>query len=287
MDSQTTTDGVADAGKGDGRYRVLLVADEVVRGEDLAAELKSHVKQASDTVLIYVIATVIPHSALDQELGNVDPWLPEAGQRMRTLLSEIHDAGFEAEGRVGDADPLVAIGDGLAEFDADEVVVVTHSDSHAERTEEGVWERLRTDFHQPITQLKVEAEPAEAEPEVVDVRHVPAHETTPEEEIRENATFPPLNRRDVTGIMVGVLGTIALGVIALAAGTQDDGELSGRAAVILLIAIGAFLFNVAHIVGLLFFQSVRYTGIWERFMARGSMLVTTVGLAVALFLWLT
>ena len=53
-----------------------------------------------------------------------------------------------------------------------------------------------------------------------------------------------------------------------------------------MIAMAAFLINVAHIVGLLFFESVRYTGIWEKFMARASILITTVGLAVSLILWL-
>jgi hypothetical protein len=76
-------------------------------------------------------------------------------------------------------------------------------------------------------------------------------------------------------------------MIAVAIGNEDNGELSGAAAVVLLIAIGAFLINVAHIVGLLFFESVRYTGIWERFMSRMSIFVTGTGLAVALILWLS
>jgi hypothetical protein len=53
------------------------------------------------------------------------------------------------------------------------------------------------------------------------------------------------------------------------------------------MAIGAFLLNVANIIGLLFFESVRYTGIWEKFFARTSIVFTTIGVAVALFIWLT
>ena len=83
-----------------------------------------------------------------------------------------------------------------------------------------------------------------------------------------------MTRRDIIGILVGFFGTVALGLISVAAGTMIAGEDLGPAAAILLLAIGSFLLNAAHIVGLLFFQSVRYTGFWEKFMARISMTYT-------------
>ena len=92
---------------------------------------------------------------------------------------------------------------------------------------------------------------------------------------------------DIAGILIGFIGTVALGMVAVAVGTEDGGgNLSGSAAIVLLIAMGAFLINVAHIVGLLFFESVRYSGIWQKFMARLSIGITTIGLAVSLVLWL-
>jgi hypothetical protein len=95
-----------------------------------------------------------------------------------------------------------------------------------------------------------------------------------------------LRRRDIAGMLVGFIGTVALGLIALAAGIKDNGDISGAAAAVLLIAIGAFLINVANIVGLIFFQSVRYDGIWEKFLTRTSMIYTLTGLLVAIPLWL-
>ncbi len=286
MESGTTAHESEGSTGRESRRRVLLVADDVVRGPDLAAELKSAVSEGPEALEIFLITPAIAHSALDQELGNVDQALSEAGERLNSMLAELHSEGFQAEGRIGDADPLVAIGDGLAQFAAQEIFVVTHIDSQAEYAERGIWDRLRSDYHQPVTELKVGRTSEEPDPRLFAVRHAPAHERTREEEIRETRNFPPLRKRDMAGILVGFIGTVALGMIAVAAGNEDSGQLSGGSAAIVLIAVGAFLFNVAHIVGLLFFQSVRYTGIWERFMARGSVLVTSAGLAAALLLWL-
>ena len=90
----------------------------------------------------------------------------------------------------------------------------------------------------------------------------------------------------VAATWVGFVGTISLGLISVAAGVADNGDISGGAAAVLLLAIGAFLLNAAHIVGLLFFQSVSYTGIWEKFMARLALVYTLAALVIALILWL-
>ncbi len=270
------------------RHRILLVADDKVDGNDLTRELQSHVGDAAGKPEVLVISPAISHSRLDQELGNVDPVMPEAAERMEALVKELSEAGFKATGTVGDGDLLVAIGDGLAEFKADEIVAVNHVEEEAEPAERGLWTRLKDEFHQPVTLLTVSNQGrAEDEgAEIVSTEHAPAHEVTHEEEIRENRNFPPLKSRDIAGILFGILGTIALGMIAVFSGDGDDGNLTGRTAAILLIAIGAFLINVAHVVGLLFFQSVRYTGLWDKFMARMSIGVTSIGLIVALVLWL-
>ena len=203
------------------------------------------------------------------------------------VVDELNGAGFNARGQVGDLDPLMAIGDGLAQFDASEIVVVANDDEHAEPGEEGLWERIEGEFHQPLTMIKVAPVPESEVPEIVSSQHAPARDKTDEEIVRETRNVPPFSRRDLLGILFGVIGTIALGWIAVLAASDDPrGSLSAASAAILLIAIGAFLINVAHVVGLVFFESVRYKGIWEKFMARMSIIVTSFGLVIALALLL-
>ena len=270
--------------------RVLVVADEVFRGSELAEELATHVK-GEELVQIHVIAPAMARNALNQELGNIDETLGQTEERLGSVIAELKSAGLEASGEVGDLDPLVAVGDGIRTYDPDEIIVVLHQEDDPDQGEKGLGERLRTEFHQPVTQLKV-GHPASAGdlPEVEEIEHVPAHERTEEEVVKETRNFPHLEPRDIAGIIFGVVGTIALGMIALAV-SQGQGtngqDFGGKSAIVILIAIGAFLINVAHVVGLVFFQSVRYTGVFERFMARSSIIVTSVGLVAALVLWLT
>ena len=285
MDSRTTTS--ENGGEVAGQpHRVLLLADARLKGSDFAQELETHIDDLDD-VEVMVISPALAHNRIDQELGNIDETLPEAEERLSGVVNELREAGLSTAGMVGDSDPLVALGDGLAQYPADEIVVVSHSGRDAAPGEKGIWERLEADYHQPVTELRIGGEHGTGgTPDVEAVRHAPAHDRTLEEEVRATRNFPPMRPRDVAGIVIGIVGTIALGMIAVAIGTDDDGNLTGRAAVVLLIAIGAFLLNVAHVVGLLFFESVRYHGIWERLFARASMGITTIGLAIALVLWL-
>lgn len=268
-------------------HRVLLVADEVFRGSDLADELAAHGTDRG-SIGVFVISPAMTHSLIDQELGNVDQTVIEASDRLETILAELRKVGISARGEVGDADPMVAIGDGVREFEPDQIMVVTHVDSEREYAEKNLWDRLGTDFHAPVTQLKVPHPAGEGGiPTVESVEHFSAHQRTEEEIQTETRNFPPLKKMDIAGILIGFIGTVALGMVAVAVGTEDGGgNLSGSAAIVLLIAMGAFLINVAHIVGLLFFESVRYSGIWQKFMARLSIGITTIGLAVSLVLWL-
>lgn len=267
-------------------YRVLLVVDELFRGDEMAEGLKGQMGD-HDSVQILLVAPALAGNRVDQELGNIDVTFPEAEERMTAALKELSEAGLDAQGEVGDADPLVAIDDALARFPADRIVVVNHVDGDALPAEEGMWDRLSLDYRQPVTQLKVTI-PVDGEPQkIADIERAPARERTEEEKIRATRNFPPLSRRDLTGILFGLLGTAAIGLVAVGIGTEYEGALSGKAAAAVLIAIGAFLINVAHVIALLFFESVRYDGFWDRFMARMSIGVTSLGLIAALILWLT
>jgi hypothetical protein len=268
--------------------RILVVADERFSGGAFADELRSHLVSASEQVEVFVIAPSLAGSAIEHEMADVDGPRAEAAERLEWILGELREVGIEAAGEVGDADPTVAVGDGLREFPADEIVVIGHADDEGRTyAEKNLWNRLKRDFSQPMTAIMV-AEPAgeDAPGEVVSIEHESSNHHLDEDEFLLSRNFPPLRRRDIAGILVGILGTITLGLIAVAAGLADDGDIQGASAAVLLIAIGSFLLNVAHVVGLVFFQSVRYDGVWEKFLARSSMAYTAVGVPVALALWL-
>lgn len=275
-------------GSGNRPRRVLVVADELFRGSDFAGELRSHLHGRGERVEVFVIAPALAHSGLDHEMADFDRPAAEARERLDWILDELRTIGIEAVGEIGDGDPTVAVGDGLREFPADEIVVIGHAEGRGRSySEKNLWNRLTRDFAEPITALMVEAPGGPGSPgNVVAIEHTPARDHPEEDRSAASRSFPPLRRRDLAGIFVGIAGTIGLGLLAVAAGIDDNGRISGTSAVILLIAIGAFLLNAASIVGLIFFQSVRYDGIWERFLATASLVYTLCGLVISLGLWL-
>jgi hypothetical protein len=273
---------------GEGVRRVLVVADERFPPEDFVDELRGNLDGGSGQVAVFVIAPALAESAIEHEMADFDGPVVEARHRLERILEDLGRVGIDAAGDVGDGDPTVAVGDGLRTFPADEIIVVGHAEGHDRAyAEKDLWKRLERNFNHPVTAIMVDRPGSEGDSaQVVSIEHSDGSYRLDEDETVASRNFPPLRRRDVTGILVGVVGTILLGLITVAAGIENDDEITGRAAAIMLLAIGAFLINVAHVVGLVFFQSVRYDGIWERFMARTSILYTSVALVVSLFLWL-
>jgi hypothetical protein len=91
---------------------------------------------------------------------------------------------------------------------------------------------------------------------------------------------------DIAGMAVAILGTFALILLAADTASADEGPFGPVAIGRTLIAGGALLINLAHVVGILFFESVNYHGVYERFFARMSLIGTPIALAVSLALGL-
>lgn len=94
-----------------------------------------------------MVAPLRPASTLDLLTGDIDD---AAGAQGRAETTAAETAAAEpvtiAEAEVGDADQLLAIGDALAEFEADRVVLVDPDD-------EGLGAVVRERFGLPVTEL--------------------------------------------------------------------------------------------------------------------------------------
>jgi hypothetical protein len=81
---------------------------------------------------------------------------------------------------------------------------------------------------------------------------------------------------------VAGLGTAALILLAVITADHDAGSYGAITIARILIATGAALINLAHVVGIFFFESVDYHGPFQRFFARLSMFGTVGALIVSL-----
>jgi hypothetical protein len=266
---------------GNNGKRALVVANEAVVGSELRDSLLGHL--GHDVRKVFVVAPAMADSGLKYVLGDVDDAIAPAQERLEQTLDELREAGIDATGEVGDSDPMLAISDEIQKFHPDQVVVVAHRDEEGAFAERGLLEQVQRDIDLPVVELVVDRAPA---PHVLDVE-----ETEPVAGRRKgwwpSSNLPPLSPGQLAGIFVAVLGTLVLGVLAAEClGDAGGGPLDGVCAARVLIALGMALINLAHVVGLVLFQSVGYQGLWSRFFARVSLIGTPVAIAASLLLGL-
>ena len=109
-----------------------------------------------------------------------------------------------------------------------------------------------------------------------------ADPTWHEHEWRASANMPPLSREDIISIAVAALGTAVIILIAVISAGGEHGNYSAVTIARTLIATGILLVNMAHVVGILFFESVDYHGPFQHFIARLSTFGTIGAIIVSL-----
>lgn len=139
---------------GDGKRRLLVVANETVGGEALLAEIRNRCRGRNAEVLVVTPALTASRAA--HWASDVDEGMEMARQRMELSLIAIGELGIEARGEIGDSDPNVAIEDALRVFPADEVVISTHPPQRSRWLEHGVVQRAREEIDLPITHVVVD-----------------------------------------------------------------------------------------------------------------------------------
>lgn len=153
-------DSIALTRGGDGRHRLLVVANETVGGEALLEEIRNRCRGRDSEILVVTPALAASRAA--HWASDVDEAIELARQRMELSLIAIDRLGLKAKGEIGDSDPNVAIGDALRVFPADEIVISTHPPQRSRWLELGVVERAREEIDLPVTHVVVDlaAEPA-------------------------------------------------------------------------------------------------------------------------------
>jgi hypothetical protein len=149
---------VAHVGGPDER-RVLVVANETVGGQELMGAI-SELALAGQAEFFVVCPAL--NSRLRTWTSDEDGARAAAEKRLAATLDRLASVGIDAEGKVGDLDPLVAIEDSVRTFHPDEIVISTHPAGKSNWLERGVVEAVRQRFDLPLRHVVVdlEAQPA-------------------------------------------------------------------------------------------------------------------------------
>jgi hypothetical protein len=130
----------------DGRFRILVVADESSTSPAFVDELRSHA--GGRPVSLFVMAP-----ALQSRIGLIagdQQGYDSAAQHLKATIKALEDAGLPAQGEVGPSDPLQAADDGLRQFPANEIVFVTHPEGKTNWLEDGVVAMAESRYFQPV-----------------------------------------------------------------------------------------------------------------------------------------
>lgn len=132
-------------------YRLLLVVESTPLRWQLRAGVETRVNGRPHEVFALVPVCASPlHFFTEDE----DESQTGAERRLARTLWLLRELGVSAEGVVGGDDPLQAIGDALASFPADEILIVDGADSPGRWLEAGFEQRVRDLFGVHVSRLR-------------------------------------------------------------------------------------------------------------------------------------
>jgi hypothetical protein len=258
---------------------LAIVTDDPLGPEPLREIRPGGTHDQGNEVDLRVVVPAVEATAFRHTLGDIDEPKREAEARLGRVLEELRSNGVEAAGEVGDPDPIQAAQDALLKAPADEIVIFEHEHTQARWFEEGLLEKAEAGLEPPLRVIALHSD-RPGDGHVIGVETLGPGTRDPAEghEIG-SAYLPGLSRADFAGMVAGIFGTIVAAVLAGAVAVDSD-EVSGRAAVAILIALGIALANVAHVVGLTLMESVRYRGGFAKFFRSLSLIGTPVAVVV-------
>lgn len=147
---------------GDGKFRLLVVANETVGGEALIDWIRRRCQGRRCEIL--VVTPALAASRASHWASDIDEAIELARQRMELSLIAIGELGLKARGEIGDSDPNVAIEDALRVFPADEIVISTHPPERSRWLERGVVDHARERIDLPVAHVVVDLAAGRATP---------------------------------------------------------------------------------------------------------------------------
>ncbi len=138
---------------GPSERRILVIANETVGGEALRSVIRQHTEGVHEEVLVVAPALMSRRKFL---LADPDAGIERAEAVQEETVERLTEEGVDAAGDTGEADPLLAVEDALATFQADEIVLFTHAEGKRNWLEEGVVEQAEARFRQPVRHLVIE-----------------------------------------------------------------------------------------------------------------------------------
>ena len=130
--------------------KILALASEPISADALRAALGEDARGAE--VLVVAPALMSRKRFL---LADPDPGIERAEEVQAESVERLEEEGVSAMGETGESDPILAIQDALATFDAEEIVVFAHPEGERNWRETDVVEEAGRRFGLPVRHVEL------------------------------------------------------------------------------------------------------------------------------------
>jgi hypothetical protein len=131
--------------------RLLVLTAEPVSADVLREAAGDEVQDAE----VMVVSPALTSSPLRFWASDSDEAIAHARDNAEESVERLEEEGIDAVGDTGESEPLQALEDALATFDADRVVVITHPEGERDYLEEGFVEEAERRLGLPVVHREV------------------------------------------------------------------------------------------------------------------------------------
>lgn len=131
----------------DARRTVLIVANETLASPSLANAVAERLARGPIAFHVVVPATPVGTHLLTWD---EDEAIAAAHDRLEAVLDRLRALGAEAEGEIGNRDPVIAVGDALLDREVDEVILSTLPETRSRWLRQDVPSKLRAAVSVPV-----------------------------------------------------------------------------------------------------------------------------------------
>ena len=128
----------------------------VLTAEPISADvLREAAGDEADDAEVMVVSPALTDSPLRFWVSDADAAIAHAESTAEETVERLDEEGVDAVGDTGESDPMQALEDALATFDADRVVVFTHPEAERDYLEEGFVEEAEHRLGVPVIHREV------------------------------------------------------------------------------------------------------------------------------------
>jgi hypothetical protein len=132
--------------------KILALVSEPVSADALRAAVGA---EDADSAEVLVVAPAL-NTRTHFFLADPDPAIERAEAVQQETVERLDEEGIDAAGDTGEENPMLALQDALVTYEADEIVLFTHSGGNQNWLEEGLVDEAKGRFDVPVRHLVVE-----------------------------------------------------------------------------------------------------------------------------------